>query len=697
MRNLIGYIIGILLCFSADIGAEEAAKRSLVFEEFYWVADSTKHTQVRPDSTDVNTRTDSTEVLPAGVDTIHINKPYRDRYAGDKVPFMEGDRKYSLQKRYLKRGKPFIRKYFYDHFFIGGSVGGSWIVPKGGMVTRTGMPLSIFVGNDFTPVHAVRLTFTANTFLVPDYGRDIKQLGLDIDYMFNLSSYFNGYNPDRIFSVSPTLGIGGMRSHFYGKRNMVYKGQAGLQLALHIGRNAKVFAEPFFTIATDQIDHSGTGNSENYDIQYGIKGGLSFRFGSEKDFNQGTNYNGNIFFDLSQGASFYNSETLPTGKTLGTGYAVAVGKWFDPVVGLRLAFSATDFLWENRHVAATEAVAGYDRHFRAALLAGRIEALVNPLNFSKKLRQKQRPFDLNVAIGAEIGCMKKNIAGENPLNCKYVGVTAALQGLYNVNPSTSVFVEPRLLVARYTIPYQNVPREEKYTDRVGMLSAGVRFTRPTAEERKVRVSGTFEPYWTSSVHFGGLKRITHTKTVAGKGLNYSAGLTGAYHIAPLVGVRVGVDYMSYFYNKSRTYEVSLQGSSLAYKAMWKNRASLLTFHAGYMLNLTQLYQGYDSSRKLNLSLILGPSYTLCVGEKNELYEKELKVGTHAVPTDRGMDGDASWGLTGGFTADYRLSAHWSLFAEPQFVYFFKDRFVSDSRNKINDVFIKFNIGTTYRF
>lgn len=611
-------------------------------------------------------------------------------------------KEHRLQPRYLEKGSKF-RNYFYDHIFVGASAGVSKVVPRGGHNLEAGVPLSLFIGNYFNRMHGVRLTATFQRYGVSEYSKDIKQVGIDVDYLFNFSNYLRGYEPDRLFSVTGTIGIGCISSHLMGTRMNVYKGQAGLHAAFHIGRNAEIFAEPFFALATDQLDHSGgTANPANYDIQYGVKAGMSVRFGKETDYLKGTTHNGNLFFEASQGMTFYNSGTLPYGKTMGTSFALSVGKWFDPLVGVRITGHATDYLWTNSFVAPTESRPLYEEHNRAALFAGRAEVLVNPLHFAKKARTEHRMFDVNIALGGELGRMVKYVSGSrNGMKCNYVGFTAAVQGLYNVNSSTALFVEPRLLLAKYTIPYSNITAEKGYTDDLFSIQAGVRFVRPTKEERMAQNQNAwhdYKPAFSVSAQLGGLKQVVNWKRVGDQRLNYAGGLQVAYEPFAFGGVKIGVEYMTLNRNEDTRYEVDWQGFKRQYESQWHYTYGLLNAKLQLMFNLTNLYQGYNPDRKLNLYLNFGPAYSQYLTQKADLYEKELQVGVNPTPFSRDRKGESAWALNGSMVADYRLTSHWSLFAEPELQYYLKEDFIGRGvMSDMKSLLVKFNIGTSFRF
>lgn len=59
------------------------------------------------------------------------------------------------------------------------------------------------------------------------------RFGLQADYLLNVSSYVNGYNPGRIFEFLTVAGIGYQLSSLAGRMEHVADLHLGFQLKLH--------------------------------------------------------------------------------------------------------------------------------------------------------------------------------------------------------------------------------------------------------------------------------------------------------------------------------------------------------------------------------------------------------------------------------------------------------------------------------
>ena len=608
-------------------------------------------------------------------------------------------RDYMLQKRYLELGDTFSTKRFYEHLYFGFVSGFQQLSPKGIYRLTPAVPLGFVVGNEFTRLHALRLTATYMTYSIKDNDKTIEQFGMDIDYLFNLSSYLYGYSKNRRFNLSGTIGLGYINSSFQNYSNNVLKVQVGAQLSLRLSRNIKVIAEPYWGIASDQIDHSEAVNSSKYDVFYGLKAGMALTLQSSDATSSKGDFNNNLFFDFSQGLRALSESKLPFLKTLGTGYQVSVGKWFDPLIGLRLTGSVSDYYWAKTEKRATLARPEYENNFKAALFTGRVEALINLRNFTQTAQQKKRMIDLNLSLGGEYGWMMKFLTqkSKNGLKCTYAGFTGGLQVLYNVTPYASLFVEPRILMATYEIPYINTNKKESFTDRVYSVNAGVRVTCPTTRERMQLSTHIFEPHWFVGGQLGGSKQLVSVKQVGDNGFNVLGGIHAGYHLAPLVSAKLQLEYMMINKQLQTPYIVDVQGVSKRYTSLWKHRYGILNTKLAYMFNFTNFSLKHDPHRRLNLYAEGGTIYSVFVTQGSNLYSKELKVGNNPKPIINNKIGRGAWAVFGGMVADYRINAHWSVYAEPEIQYYFSDFIGGGATIRLHDLIMKFSLGVGYRF
>lgn len=604
---------------------------------------------------------------------------------------------YLYPDRYVAKGDSFGSR-FLDHFYLGFSSGFSQMIPRGYRTLKNAMSVGGIVGYDFNRLHGVRASFAHANFDLKDGNGTVKQWSVDLDYVFNLTNYLNGYDKRRIFHLSPTIGLGFMNSSFYEDRKTVFKGQFGVNLGIGLGRNARIFVEPYASALGDQADLSGPSNLSKYDIMYGVKAGFIANMDNTNDYyGSEVVYVRGFFYELAQGLTFYNSDDLAFLKTMGTGYKISVGKWFDPIVGLRISAMAKDFYWSYRSTAPTLARPSYDTRFKGSMIAGRLEGLVNPLNFFPYWRQVRHPFELNAAIGGEYGWMTKRIPDtKNGLKCNYVAFTGALTFLYNMDKETSFFIEPRIVLAHFREPYRNVDREAAFTETSASISAGVRVCALNRHERVRWPHYTFEQRLFSGIQVGGLKHMRSANTVGNFALNYSGNFYVGYHLASKVSLKAAIEYEVLNESRYSSYLVNFNGAQKQLTALWNYRFSFVNFKLSYMLNLSNIYQKYDLNRKFNLYAEAGALYTKSKSVNGQLYSKESEVGLNA----HIKEGPEGWApaLLVGAIGQYRVTDRWSLIVEPEMHYYLKSDFIGGVTPKLfNDLILKVNVGCSYTF
>ncbi len=641
-----------------------------------------------------------------------------DSIQAPEIPFEEGEifgpntsiafdpLAYRMQKRYLPQGDTLKFRHFWERFSVGAFLGGQKFVPKSEVETEMGFEVGGFLGFQISRLHSVRGYLSYREFKRVEDNEKLKQSAVGLDYLFNLTSYLYGYKHKRAFSVSPFVGAGLMYTAYQGRKRTDIMAQGGLHIAYHPSRNSEFFVEPFLAVTTDGADYAY--HESKYDILYGVRGGIGLNLNTTSpSTKESETHNGNVFFDLSQGATMtYVRGGQPIFQTMGTNYYVGAGIWLTPVFGIRAGGAISDYYWKSeiqraRVVGGRQMTPEYETKLKGALVTGRVEALLNPLMFFKRWRDEFHLIDVNLSLGLEGGAQLKQMgvyAGH--MKKRYVGPTFATQVLYNVNRSTSLFVEARGQLPTYEVPYTNSSETKKYTDKVGSVNVGVRVMRPTRAEFALQTKTKFEPYFFVGGQLGGLKQIDAQHVVGDKKFNLLAGLNAGYHFAPLAGVKLQAEYMTLSYNQLTSYDVLVNQRYRRYAAQWRHTYGLFNVKAAYMLNLSNLYQRYDATRKLNLYALAGPMYSTYVYQGSTPYSKETLMQGVDKPQAvvKNITGRGAWALFGGLQADYRLNDHWSLYLEPEAQYYLKDNFVREAAGtRLGKLLVKFSLGTTYRF
>lgn len=635
-------------------------------------------------------------------DTVNAEELMLDSSANQRINFNPLD--YQLQKRYLYKGEEFKKRPFYERAYIGLYGGLQQVAPKGGRRLETGMSAAGFLGYDFNRLSSIRLSGDLNMYKLISGKGTIKQIGLDLDYLFNVSSYLYGYNPRRVFEVSGFIGAGAIESHLNSNVHKVLKGQVGAHLSFRTAGNTALFVEPFMALSTDGVDHSSNTNPSIYDVIYGVRAGCSLHFRSSGDFFKGTVYNGSLFFDFSQGAAmFYSRGGQPILKTMGTMYQVAMGKWLNPILGFRASVSVSDYYWLSLTTKGIKYPNGrvrpaYETRYKTYLFTGRIEGMLNPVHFSSRWRKTPHLVDLNLLLGGEFGWMSKRYSrGVTRADGYYKGITGAMQLLYNMTPTTSLYIEPRALLAMYSRSGKTINSSKSNVDKVGYVSAGVRLMYPTKALSATFEKHHFEPYLFAGAQLGGNRQIRASRMIGDGDPNILGALNVGYQYAPLAAAKFQLEYMLVNKNMIAVYEVKSGNRTSRSSALWRNKHGYMNMKLAYMLNLNNLYQKYDASRRLNFYLEGGPLLGIRVTQGAKIYSKETPIGKHPQPILKRNSDKASWGLFGGAILDYRILDRWSIYAEPEVQKFLDNNFPTIERHWANSIVLKFSFGATYRF
>ena len=95
------------------------------------------------------------------------------------------------------------------------------MIPRGNTDFNTGPVGGIAANWQFAPAHALRASLLAGNFSRKIDNETLLRFGLQADYLLNVSSYVNGYNPGRIFEFLTVAGVGYQLSALAGRAEHV--------------------------------------------------------------------------------------------------------------------------------------------------------------------------------------------------------------------------------------------------------------------------------------------------------------------------------------------------------------------------------------------------------------------------------------------------------------------------------------------
>ena len=561
--------------------------------------------------------------------------------------------------------------------------------------------LEAYLGYRFSPVNSLRVHFNYAPYRYSTGYNAATALGVGVDYMANLTNYVMGNSRKRIMDAGLFLGAGVKFTDMELPSKVNPYLRMGAHAELHLSKRVSLFVEPYVGLHRQTSVLYGRSTPESWNVMYGFGGGLQMALDERDDYfvSADSTYK-DFFLDVSSGISIPGTSGGIFHRA-GTGYQVAVGSWVNPMMGFRLGISAQTHNWS----ATTETIKNVPMRVANAqtLMSGRLELMLNPLNFIPAWRNKDTHlFDLNVLLGGDYGWNIKGGVSNAPdgFHCYYYGFTGAVQGLYRINRrGTYLFVEPRFLSAMYSIPYANTPNSLFVAEKSFTLSLGTRvyMTKPGF---KTEPRGTFVPNWWIGADFGGVK-LQHGASFHPQGdmsFNPAVSASLGFEWKTYAAFRAQVAYQRMGESTGARYlGVDNNGNIVSGDGFWDNRYDMLDVRLAYMLNINNMLQGYDLSRKFNLWLTAGPSVTMMMGEKNIWVEGQQ----HPLPelqqiqVDNRRVGRVSPGLTASVMASMEVARNLDVTLEAMGQYNFISNVNPGVSEVVNNMRYGFSVGTRY--
>ena len=544
------------------------------------------------------------------------------------------------------------------------------MIPRGNTDFNTGPAGGIAASWQFAPAHALRASLLAGNFSRKIDNETLMRFGLQADYLLNVSSYVNGYNPGRIFEFLTVAGVGYQLSSLAGRTEHVADQHLGFQLKLHPTAHVDFYLEPRFTIMSDGIDHSFQKNWHKYDMTYGATVGMNYRLKAWKPFGkirilEGNRFLDNTFVSVAAGGQLQASRlTSEIGlvNSVGPHISLSAGKWLIPAFGLRLsAFKSSD-TWHKKVTASSANSAGEEFYEMSAYAGGRLEGMLDATYFFNG-RQVNPKFSVNILAGGELGyILKEN--GYRPAKGGYTGFTGGVQLKYRLFGDVSLFVEPRTSLASYSL--KTSEKEEgryvakKFTDNLYSINVGIEIRRADEENRMARSLNRelFRPSFFVSGAIGFSTPIQMKRYELKRYFGYQAMINAGRIFTPLSSLRLGADYTP--------LSTDLKGKTVKY--------DMASGSLDYMLNLTNLMTGYDPERKYDIQLFAG-----VVASVRMQHESRFFIGGEA-----------------GLHTSYRVNRRFKVLLEPKIRIYGKELLMQDNVQG-SDIMMSLNAGTSFSF
>lgn len=434
-----------------------------------------------------------------------------------------------------------------------------------------------------------------------------KMVGVGIDYMWNATNTFHGYNPgERPCELITTLGVN--RNKLNG-RGAFYGLNASVKGVLHVNKIWGFFVEPQLRYYKD-VYVAGTTPALGGDLITSVVAGLQVRAFTKNVLNGGYSEgtfksDRRSFVSLSAGVSS-NGNELRYPDLYAFVARISYGRWFSPVAAWRV------------NIAALERNIPDYRHYAKGMLGGDLLYDVNAVAFGY---DEDRIFTTRVVGGFNFG------VDYHPVKTQFIpDVHAGLQFAFRIN-DIELFAEPQLLY-QFKRPIEGMSNLMKFQP-TAYFGVNYRFGSKDASGSSSRDYSAPEKKQFASAAIGTGLSTQNFSFVEGLGkrLTFSADVAYGRWLNGVSGFRVGLSNSM----------IRLDNTS---------NKQLSSLHADYMVNLLGLTGG------------------------NSVDEDGFKLLGFAGVTGNtcsGKDYNRTWGigLEAGFQLGVRIpSSAFEVFAEP---------------------------------
>lgn len=612
-----------------------------------------------------------------------------------------------VQKRYRPtENDSLFPTQWWRRLYVGVGGGYQWLSDNVSSVGNGGF--NAYLGYRFTPVHSLRVHGSMSTLHYAGDQNKAKSATIGIDYLANLTNFAWGFDRSRVFDLSTLVGAGiRMNGGNLSRKTSPYA-YIGLHADMHLNGNFAFFVEPYVGMQRGMDDLFGRTNREPWNLMYGANVGLQMTLDRRHYFfAEADSIYRNFFFDSSIGVAIPGRFGGLLHRS-GTAYQVAFGLWFNPILGMRLGVQAQTGHWLSypRIVNGAEVRLAREQ----ALVGGRLELMVDPMNFSKRWRNTKggHDFDLNLLAGVDYGMSLKadGTLSSGMSRNSYYGFTGAIQALYRISkPGTYIFVEPRYLAAVYNTPDLSDNINQRDVAHRVSFSVGTRLYM-TKAFRSGTGDDEFEPRWWAGLDVGGVKwQKGASLSTGGLGINPTVGFSVGYDWKRYASFRAQLSYQRLYNTRASSYSGYSYDDNKLYKgsALWNSAYDLLDLRLSYMLNLNNVFQGYDSDRRFNLWLTAGPTVSYLFNQSDTWVEDQSTKmpSVDLIKVNNSNEGKVSPGVSMSLMAALRVAPRYEITAEAfgqyNFIHGVNPVALTANRPTLNSIKYGLTVGSRYYF
>lgn len=618
---------------------------------------------------------------------------------------------YIMDSRYRTYGDSFSTKWS-DHLFI--EIGAGLEKMAAPSADHDFRPITILhgsVGKQFDKLNTLRGTLIAGWGYQHYIDRQYLKLGAKIDHLFDWSSYISGYNPTRLLSVSSVVGVGAQYANLfrYKPDYSSLEAHAGVQLKFYTGPYGYFTFEPYVGLGTKGYDLDKTRNWRKGDLFYGAQIGYIYyfnnnlskekrssqlenmtefdklfvakadsayiankQFGMVSDETTLRSWSQPWFFEFATGPSIWKSHYIPVKETIGSEVAVAGGKWFSPVIGLRLSAFSRNTTWNKVVTPAKTSpykTPEYTKNQNILFAGLRLEAMFNPFGFNKKSSYDDK-YGAHLLFGGEMGWLKsyKDRYSES-VSAYSQSYTFGINAWMKLTEGLQAFVEPRYSYYRYNRIYFAGQDNQLHNGHYGTVLVGLRVsTIPKKFQKWIPEHDyIFEPL-TVGGSIGTNFAQTSMSYKGGHGINYNIQLFAQYQFNRVSSARISYEYVSRASSDIMTYADydATNPKKVKYKArkgLLNNRYKFSLLSFDYGINLSNVLAGYDPTRKIDLEAYFGPTIAMFRGGTSKLDDSEQKLENHYYKYNK-IKSQTRIGFNAGLKLKYAINDHVAAYFSP---------------------------------
>lgn len=385
-----------------------------------------------------------------------------------------------LRDRYSPYNKPFHE---------GGFLANTYVTLSGAAYRQfannysNGPYANVTFGKWLSPFHGLELSAGACSFKDNYDGVRMYIVEPRLSYLFNISAYAGGYNPESLVELYAKAGLG---YGLYLRENFPKTGSPsahlGVQVNIHIFPSFDLVLEPLLEAQLDARKLPRMDVWRSYLLA--LQGGVGLKYHLDRTHHipdPGKNW----FVTAIGGVQFQNSDfsyDIGFKRALGPLAVVGVGRYYTPAFALRLQVGSSTHFWKELAEGSTD-VYGNPLHtgrFRSTYFFSRLEAKFDFFRMFPDTKfdlfAQYTQIGISAIVGPEVGYMIKKDPNLQDVRYPYVGLSAGLQFSVNLFRGLFLIIEPHAGIIPYSATSFEWDNQNKdYYDALFGISMGFEY------------------------------------------------------------------------------------------------------------------------------------------------------------------------------------------------------------------------------